>query len=286
MYDSVQGTAIYKSTANSSAIILTPTSVLYIADRTPASSSLSPGAIAGICAGATALVAAVAALVVWRVRRQRRQCGQPDEEKSSAAFVSSSLPPTDQLSNGRQASKAAFEEAAPPLSGSSSAPLQPGLPPRPSRQPSAAAAVSCRTMLHRSLVAAPPMAPSPFAAAAMQAFASPPTAVTSPGAAGTTAASPGANGTAAAATPRLGSLPLRSASTAGEEAPMPELMQLIEQQDLLQESACSMPDVSAQLLAMPSNLPPELTGWVISPADITLQTWPNGSLKELGKGAR
>jgi len=67
---------------------------------------------------------------------------------------------------------------------------------------------------------------------------------------------------------------------------MPELMQLIEQQDLLQESACSMPDVSAQLLALPSNLPPELTGWVISPADITLQTWPNGSLKELGKGAR
>ncbi|PRW33664.1 serine threonine- kinase receptor R831 [Chlorella sorokiniana] len=58
------------------------------------------------------------------------------------------------------------------------------------------------------------------------------------------------------------------------------------QQDLLQESALSAQlDVGAQLAALPSNLPPELTSWVIKPEDITLLTWPNGSLKELGSGA-
>lgn len=68
---------------------------------------------------------------------------------------------------------------------------------------------------------------------------------------------------------------------------MPELMHMIEQQDLLQESTCSEQlDVGAQLAALPSNLPQELSSWVIDPLDIKLLIWPNGSLKELGSGAR
>ena len=67
---------------------------------------------------------------------------------------------------------------------------------------------------------------------------------------------------------------------------MPELLHMIEEQDQAQESARSTQDVGAQLLSLPSNLPQELTSWVIDPAEITLLTWPNGNLRELGSGAR
>ena len=280
VYDSVQGAAIYKSTANSSAIILTPSTVLYVAEHKTSSASLSPGAVAGICVAASALVAAAAALLIQRVRRQRqRRHAQLDEGKPAAASCSSSTPATSRYS--QPASQPGSADAVPATSVApaavSGAPQQPGLPPHASRPDPAAAAVSCRAMSHRTINAAPPVAPSPFAAASMHAFATPVTAV----------ASPAAATSVPAATPRLGSTPLRQASAAEGDAPMPELMQMIEQQDLLQESMHSEQlDVGTQLAALPSNLPQELSSWVIDPADIKLQTWPNGSLKELGSGAR
>ncbi len=278
MYNSVQGTAIYKSAANSSAMLLSPTSVVYLKEEAPSGWSLSPGAVAGIAVAAAVLLATAVGLLVRQARRQRSRSSK-DVERLASSSGASSLPATASgpLKDSRQASKEAPEGAAPaPARAVSGGTVQPGLPPRPSRQSSTAAPVVCRTMSNRSIGVAPAMAPSPFAAAAMQAFPSSAAAVGSPGAAGP----------ATAATPRHPSLPLRSLSTASEDAPVPELLRLVEQQDLEQKEAGSALNVGAQLLALPSNLPPELASWVISPASITLLTWPNGSLQELGSGAR
>ena len=273
VYDSVQGTALYKSSANGSAIILTPSTTLYIREAPQSGSSLPPGAIAGICVGATVLVAAAAALLVLRARRRRLERGQPGADVETPAS-SASMPAADGCNHSQTATKLASEGTA-PAGVPSSAALPVARPPRPSAQ-RAPSAVSCQSMSHRPINAHASMAPSPFAAAAMHAFASP--------------ASPAAASNGKAGTSACNGLPpghgASTASAAGCEAPMPELMQMIEQQDVAQESAGSMLDVGTQLLALPSNLPQELTSWVIDPAEITLRTWPNGHLVELGSGAR
>lgn len=117
---------------------------------------------------------------------------------------------------------------------------------------------------HAPMLAAP-MAPSPFALDAQQAFRSP---------------APGGSRLAPSAALEEGLVP------AASEVPIDELLDMVHQQDRLQQSHSGSVEGESQLLALPSNLPPELMQWVIQPADITLLTWANGSLRELGSGAR
>ena len=279
--NSVQtGTAIYKTAANSSAIILTPSAVLYIQEEPPASSTLSGGAVAGICVAA--VVAAAAAglllLLVLRRRQQRRRF----EAAATGSLTKLEAQPSASVSlQTSEADGASPQTAAQPdqraPAPSAGCPAN-GLP--LAVAPLAAGAVQQQGSVHGSPLwgtplqsdmprraLAPvldaPMAPSPFALDAQQAFAPPP------------AASP-------LATSDKGSLP----SSGSREEPMTELLDLVRQQDRQQQSQSGSAEGDSQLLALPSNLPPELTPWIIPPADIVLMTWANGSRRELGSGAR
>lgn len=266
VYDSVQGVALYKSSANSSAIIFSPSSVLYVQDAPPPSSAaLSAGAVAGICAGAAVLAAGLLALLVMKHRRRQRSNRELSDLALSKLEAAPAPATTDSFPSNAGSSLDPGQCAAevPPPSLQCSVRVS---PPRVSPQPSVAAVCSYRPVVHPGISPHDAAATSPFSALAMNAF-----------------CQPAASGSPGPASSALGGVE----ASAPAEAPLPELLRIVGEYDREQElSVGSLLDVGAHLAALPSSLPPELRDWVIPPSAITLLRWPNGNLRELGSGAR
>lgn len=259
-----EGIGIFKRDIDPTAIILTPSSVLFLRESRASSGGLSAGAIAGIVVGSV-VAAAAGSVAIWSaLRRQRvRQymadgasyCKAPSLAPGvggSSSISGSSSAPQQPAHAG--AMKAARVSNAP---FSAAAEVVHGRPQQPVWGPSAKALQSVRPV-PASLMA------SPFAALSEVQLSA-------------TSAGP------------LTAMPSRKPS---DLPPVPELMAMVEAEEegAMQRSSNRKSGSSGTSeppeLMLASTLPAGLREWVISPSAIQYLRWSNGQRHELGAGAR